>query len=425
MELTTISNPWSSGKKIAFRFLFIYIILYTFPFPIGIFSFAEDFNFAALWNPLVVWTGKTILKLPYEITVLPNGSGDTTWNYVQVFLFVMLSVFGTLIWSIADRQRLQYERLFFWLIVLLRYYLAVILIGYGFAKIIKTQFPFPFANRLFQTYGESSPMGLLWTFMGYSAAYNFFTGMCEALAGFLLFFRHTRILGALLSIAVLSNIVMLNFTYDVPVKLFSMHLLLMSFFVVAPEWQRLINFFILNRASLADSIEPIFKNSRWQSAHLVGKGIFIIYILVSNTVTGLQNQKQLAELRKSSPASFKVAYEVDRYVINQDTLPPLLNDTRRWKRLLVNSAELVTVEYMDDAKISWRFSLDTLEHSMRIMSYDSGTVYRFQYQREGDAYSLRGTLNNDSIKIGMRKVPYDIPLISRGFHWINEYPFNR
>lgn len=91
----------------------------------------------------------------------------------------------------------------------------------------------------------------------------------------------------------------------------------------------------------------------------------------------------------------------------------------------MNSRELVTVEYMDDAKISWRFSLDTLQHSMRIMSYDSGTVYHFQYQQVGDAYSLWGTLNNDSIKIAMKKVPHDIPLVSRGFHWINEYPFNR
>ena len=424
MELTKTSNPWNSGKRITFRFLFIYFILYTFPFPISVFSFGEDFNFAGLWNPLVVWTGKHILKLPNEITVLPNGSGDTTWNYVQVFLFVILSAVGTLIWSIADRKQ-QYDKLLFWIIVLLRYYLAVVLIGYGFAKIIKTQFPFPFTNRLFQTYGESSPMGLLWTFMGYSVAYNFFTGLCEALGGFLLFFRHTRILGALLSIAVLSNIVMLNFTYDVPVKLFSMHLLFMSLFVVAPEWQRLLNFFILNRATAVTVIDPIFKDSRWRLAYFTGKGIFIIYVLVSNTVTGLQSQKQLTELRRNSPASYKVAYEVDRYVINQDTLPPLLNDTRRWKRLLVNSTELVTVEYMDNAKISWRFSLDTLQHSMRIMSYDSATVYRFQYQRDGDVYSLRGTLNNDSIKIGMRKVPYDIPLVSRGFHWINEYPFNR
>ena len=346
MELTTQSKSWSSGKKITFRFLFIYFILYTCPFPIGIFSFVGDFNFAVLWNPMVVWTGKTILKIPYEITVLPNGSGDTTWNYVQVFMFSILSVLGTLVWSIADRRQLDYEKLLFWITILVRYYLAVILISYGFVKIIKTQFPFPFTNRLFQTYGESSPMGLLWTFMGYSTAYNFFTGICEALAGFLLFFRYTRMLGALLAIGVLSNIVMLNFSYDVPVKLFSMHLLFMSLFVVAPDWQRLINFFSGDQAQ-----RPIRDGRTAAISTFVGKVSFIIYVLVSNTVTGLQNQKQLAELRGNSPYSYKVAYEVDRYIINQDTIPPLLNDTRRWKRLLVNSRELVTVEYMDDAKI--------------------------------------------------------------------------
>jgi hypothetical protein len=40
-------------------------------------------------------------------------------------------------------------------------------------------------DRLLKPYGESSPMGLLWTFMGYSTGYNLFTGGAEALGGLL------------------------------------------------------------------------------------------------------------------------------------------------------------------------------------------------------------------------------------------------
>jgi hypothetical protein len=46
--------------------------------------------------------------------------------------------------------------------------------------------------------------------------------------GALLLFRRTTTAGALVLIAVLTNIVTLNFSCDVPVKLFSSHLLLMA-----------------------------------------------------------------------------------------------------------------------------------------------------------------------------------------------------
>ena len=428
MQSTTLSKPWNGAAKIIFRFLFIYILLYTFPFPFSIFSFFIDYNFSILWNPVIVWVGNNILKLEYEITVLPNGSGDTTWNYVQVFMFSIFSFIGTIVWSFAEGKRLQYDRLFFWLSVLVRYYVAVILIHYGFAKIIKTQFPFPFMDRLFQSYGESSPMGLLWTFMGYSTAYNFFTGTCEALAGFLLFFRRTKLLGALLSIAVMSNIVMLNFSYDVPVKLFSMHLLFMSFFLPIADWQRLLNFFIFNKTAPPILIEPVFKEKEMRLAYHVGKIAFIVFVLGSNVIFGLRNQQQLTGGKGDS--TFNGIYEVETHVINQDTIPPLLNDTKRWKRLFVNfndmiRNDMISVEYMDNAKIYWRFVPDTLQRTMKIMSLDSGTVYHFRYKKDKDRYFLRGTLYSDSIKITMKKTSSDFALTSRGFHWINEYPFNR
>ena len=42
-------------------------------------------------------------------------------------------------------------------------------------------------------------------------------------------------LGALIAAVVMSQIVMLNFSYDVPVKLFSMHLLLQALVLAAPD----------------------------------------------------------------------------------------------------------------------------------------------------------------------------------------------
>src|SRR5690606_15196635 len=109
-------------------------------------------------------------------------------------------------------------------IIYSRYYVAITLITYGLAKFWNGQFPGPRLDSLEQIYGNFSPMGLAWRFFGYSETYKTFMGLAEIIPGLLLLFRRTMVLGALLAIAVTTNIVLVNFSFDVPVKLLSTHL---------------------------------------------------------------------------------------------------------------------------------------------------------------------------------------------------------
>jgi hypothetical protein len=121
-------------------------------------------------------------------------------------------------------------------------------------KLVPLQFGSLRLAEMVQPIGEQSPMGLLWRFMAASPAYTMFTGFAEVLAASLLLFRRTAMLGAFLCAGVMANVVALNFCYDVPVKLFSSRLLLMSLFLLAPDVRRLCHFFILqDRPSLHGS----------------------------------------------------------------------------------------------------------------------------------------------------------------------------
>ena len=91
------------------------------------------------------------------------------------------------------------------------------------------------------------PMGVLWSFMGFSNVYQIFTGIGEALGSLLIVFRRTTTLGALLLCGVLANVALLNYTFDVPVKLFSTNLLLMAVFLAAPDAKRLFDVLVRNR----------------------------------------------------------------------------------------------------------------------------------------------------------------------------------
>src|SRR5437763_16588523 len=136
------------------------------------------------------------------------------------------------------------------------------MITYGAMKVIKLQFSYPGPDRLLETYGESSPMRLLWTFMGASDEYTWFTGAGEMLGGLLLCTRRTTLLGALVSFGVMLHVAVLNFCYDVPVKLFSTHLVLMSVFLTLPDLPWLAKVFVLGRRAEPREVPPLTRR-KW------------------------------------------------------------------------------------------------------------------------------------------------------------------
>jgi hypothetical protein len=421
-ELSLPEHP-SRVKLIVFYFFFVYFFLYTFPFPLSVFLFFLEGQLVTnIWDPIVLWTGEHILHLE-RITVKPNGSGDTTWNYVQVFVILFFAVTGSVIWFIVDRGARQYARLSYGLDVLVRYYLGSTIIGYGIFKVIKTQFPSPFMERLMTPYGDSSPMGLLWTFMGYSTAYNIYTGGLEVLGGFLLFFRKTRLLGALLCIGVMSNVVMMNFTYDVPVKLLSTHLLIMAIFLSTPDLKRLLNFFALNRPVQMEQIAPWTRETKLYYPRLIAKVAFIILAIAPATYMAASYYEQIGGM---SAIPLQGSFEVQMHVSNNDTLPPVKSQSNRWKKVTVNRKDMARVEYMDSTFVNWNFSADTVAHSIKFMSMDSSLVYNFSYEQQSNVYTLQGGDEKYSLYFKMRRrQPKDFLLMNRGFRWVNEYPFNR
>ena len=221
------SNKWSLFELIGFRFSFIYLLLYiiiqnngAYPFWGGLMSYPTK-----LLQKFIPWVGDNILNLSYEITTFTNGSGDTTYDYVIVFVIFVTAVFGSILWSILDRRRVNYTKLYYWLTVAVRFYVGLMLINYGLVKVIKLQFPSPSFYRLLEPYGDSSPMGLAWTFLGFSKGYNLFMGIAEV-AAVLLLFRRTLTFGLIITLMTTANVMTVNYFYDVPVKLLSTHLVM-------------------------------------------------------------------------------------------------------------------------------------------------------------------------------------------------------
>lgn len=421
------SPSWSSAKRTGFRFVFAYLLLYNFPFPIGALPLTDPVRnwYDKLWHAVVPWLAARVLHLATPITVFSNGSGDTTYDYLLVLVFAMLAAVATLLWSLLDRRATSYPRLAFGLRVYVRYVLAYALLSYGAFKVIQTQFPHPSLDRLVEPFGEFSPMGVVWSWMGFSYAYNLFAGVAEMTSGFLLFFRRTVMLGALLAIAVMSNVVIINFAFDVPVKLYSSHLLLMAIFLVAPDARRLVGACVLNRGTTAADLGAAFATRRMRVAGGVVKTALVLAGIISPLWISHSFSRQIA----ARPPLYGI-WEVDSFVRGHEALPALVGDSVRWRRLVFSYPGGASVRLLNDSTRAYRVTADTVKHTLLLSSRrDSSLTVPLAYARGGassDSLRLDGVVNGDSLHIRLHRLDETrFLLVSRGFHWINEHPLNR
>jgi len=334
-----------------------------------------------------------------------------------------LSIAVTMLWSILDRRRKSYDKLFALLRVYVRYVLAFTMLSYGLSKVFRLQFGELLTGRLVQNYGDSSPMGLLWTFMGYSAPYTIFSGLAETVGGMLLFFRRTTALGALLLIPVMTNIVILNFCYDVPVKLYSSNLLLMAVFLVGPDLRRLMDLLLLNRPTQAAELASGLP-SRWMEYARFGlKLSFIGWVLYTHISSDLQRRKEYAARLQPKTPLFGY-YDVEEYVRNQVIVPAATAQPKRWKRIGINN-EMFSIRLMDQTLEQYKMEHDPAKKTLSLSSGDKKSILTLE-QLDPDHFVLNGNLNGDSIRVQVRKLDSSKSLlVTRGFHWINEVPFNR
>ena len=429
MQSSVLKEQWTLWQKLLFRFFASYFLIYLLPFPIGYIPFTDTINrwYHRAFDAFISFAGKHIFHIPFPLFSVTNGSGDTSYNYVQLFLFVVLAFVATTIWSVADKKGRNSNAVLYVLMIYLRYYFAFSMMKYGFDKIIKVQFPFPFYS-LDQTYGESSPMRLMWNFMGFSTAYNIFTGWLELAAGFLVLFRRTTMLGALLGATILTNVVVLNLCFDVPVKLHAANLLLITLFILAPDAKRLFHFFIGNKAVPAVNTNYfLFSNPRLRYVVLIAKFVFILYFGYTNVAHAK------ARYAVSGDGAFKKTplfgvYEVEQFVKNNDTLLPLLTDTVRWKTLNIYLPREASVKMMNDERKNYFFLTDTVNKKIELYSKnDSLHKTSFSYTVIDTAHlSLSGIWKGDSVLILLRKKDKkQFELLNRDFHWINESPYKK
>lgn len=430
--MTATVSSWSIFGRISFRFAFLYFLLYF--NPLALLSQVPGVGMVTSYllqplEALVYWLNDHLFHVA-AVLVPMGGSGDTSFGWAQQFTYLLLAGLGMVIWSVLDRRRLSYSQLRYWLCLLIRFSLAAIAFSYGFIKILAMQMTFPNMSQLATPLGDYLPMRLSWMFIGYSTPYQVFSGVAELLVALLLIWRRTALLGALLAVGVFANVAVLNLSYDIPVKIFSINLLIASLFLVWQEKDRLLAFFLLNRPALPSGLYEKTFSGKAKIARILVKTLFLLMSFGMVAFSYVQYYQSDLESRTRVLEPIQPGqYHVELFVKNGDTIPESLADTLRWRDVIFDYDGAGSVS-ANDSTLRMRYGRGyfayepdragkTLE--WRKSAWDSQLLVTFDLTLlPENRMILSGVKGQDSLYLVLKKLNRHFPLTERQFHWISE-----
>lgn len=419
------ATPRLAGvQRVAFRFIAVYFCLFFFPV-------------SNVLDPVTNWAAINVFGLSAE-WVPYSGSGDSTESYVRLFCVFVLAVILSTAWSLLDRRRTDYRICRDLFHSIISYTLAMTMMYYGLAKLgnAGNQFPLVSGATLDSTWGDTSPMGALWKFMGTSRAYTMFGGLGELVGALLLIFRRTRTLGALVTFGVMVNVVMLNFCYDVPVKINSSHLALLAFCIAMRDWDRLSGILLFNQNTTSVELNPPYTGPRTIWVHRAVK-LVVVVLLFGFTIYGhLVSEIQFAN-RPAEP-EFYGSYAVTQFETGDQQLAE--GDPHRWKGISLRLrprningepgfSNWLAIRREDDSFKAHSFEFDA-EDKLLLgksvgMSFFVPSELAMHKNDAGD-WILTGETETGEMIVTLRPIDASKSrLMGRGFRWINEVPFSR
>jgi hypothetical protein len=374
-----------------------------------------------LWpmRDITVWISQRVFGIDSTpVYIDPVTIGETAYYWAQAAWLFAASVLVTVVWTLADRNRSGYPRLYAWFRLFVRLGLAAQMMEYGMTKIIPNQFPPPSLNTLVTPVGNLSLNSLLWTSIGAAPAYEIFTGFAELLGAILLLFPRTTMLGALICLADLSQVFVLNMAYDIGLKLTTVHLIALTGLLLAPELKRLVDFFLLNRGVQPAAAPGLFRAPGSNRAALAAHVLIGVYLL--GTFAYINGEYWYAAGAGSPRSPLYGIWDVEEISIDGEVRVPALNDyDRRWRRLIFDAPGSAVFQRIDDSFARYGASIDGSTLALtKGQSQTWKATFRVQ-QPAKDRLILEGEMDGYRIQAEFRLVEFDtFRLLNSGFRWL-------
>ena len=398
-------------QAIGFWVIFWFVLLFISSLQ---FDYAVLPNVGKITAPMFVAIGGWL-----GLTYAPEyGIVSDSWEmYLQTLLLIPFSIIMAMFSSWLERDRKHHLRIRYWFRVGISYYLALQLFKYGFDKLFKHQFYLPEPNTLFTPLGHLSRDILYWSTIGSSYSYNVFMGLLEIIPATLLLFKRTRLIGALITIAVMINVCMVNIGFDISVKLYSAFLLFLGLILVSPNIKRLYLVLVSNQGVKPLSRQQYFGSRKQVFVFAIAKSL-VVGLILFESLFSFFSTNNFNDDTAARPL-LHGAYDVRMVKRNGDTLALLVNQAALLKRIFIHRSGYLITQTMNDDMQDYKL-LHDLEHKQLTLSeYDGSTVVLgYRYSKADSLLKLSGIMDADTIEIIARQVDLKkLPLLQEHFNW--------
>ncbi|MEP7093134.1 MAG: hypothetical protein ABI793_03685 [Flavobacterium sp.] len=225
------------------------------------------------------------LELSALLLLLGNG-GNIPWlPPVLVFSLVGFSLLSGLLfpflWQYLEKkQKIDSVKIYGFLYGSIRYCIAFSIASFGWKKFYGLQFIVP-TEISSMPMNQQSGEWLTWFYFGYSHAFGIIIAVIQIIGGYLLLFRRTLLIGAIILFSLLLNLTLINIFYQMNAGALMQSVLLTIgvLFLILLDYDRLVAFFLKTKSNLPslNFRSSILKNILRFSA-IVLSLLFTIYL---------------------------------------------------------------------------------------------------------------------------------------------------
>ena len=336
----------------------------------------------------------------------PEVSSDSTTFYLLFLVLFLIAIFLNLFLQFSSFWKNNQRKIFNILQLILVYYLALIMLKYGFDKIYKAQFYLPEPNTLFTPLGMLDKDILYWSTIGSSHSYNVFIGLLEVIPALMLLLKKTRILGLFILSGVLLNVLFVNLGFDISVKLFSSFLLFITLILLAPSLKNIIQFFVMNKSIFLPYLtgENLIHS---KVTRFSIKGIIILFIFSESLFPYIQSENYNDD--KVPRISMHGAYEIS------ESQPDGIIENLNIKRFFIHRQGYFIFQYEDDSMED--FHLEIQQNKLILTNYDEEKI-ELDYSYSDASKTLEIKSKEFGWTIYGQAINWrEMPLMKEGFHW--------
>ena len=189
-------------------------------------------------------------------------------------------------------------------------------------------------------------------------------------------------------------------------------------FILLPDLPFLANALLWRRAVTLAEVEPPAMERSWMNWLARGAVLLATFVPLYN---GWQSANETRRWLSKNPPALSGAWAVEQY----EGAPK----ARAWRKIAISNWGTAAVHYSDESIARLSLTVvgwDSRELVLLPREPTGPTINGIYEQPASDTLIFRISLEGTPTVIRMRKIDHrSFPLLLRGFHWVNDAPFNR